>query len=269
MTETQQIADVVVAAVRAATSPMLGDLTALHTRLSALEVQHREMVTLIAAIGDRITSCESDMSACMGQMSVLAAKIDAMPAPMAGKDGVDGKDGRDGAQGPAGERGDRGSDGVAGAMGPAGEKGMDGRDGQPGVPGAAGRDGASGERGEKGQDGAAGRDGTLEGATVAQIGDRGFEILRADGSRLGVLELPVPLYRGVYAAGTGYVKGDTVTYGGSMWIARDVTTDKPGDGATAWQLAVKAGRDGKEGKTGPQGPSGAKGDRGDAGRDYR
>lgn len=213
MTDTEQIADIVIAAVKAATAP-------LQERLAALEARP--------------------------------------PLP-----------------GPAGDRGEAGAPGEPGAVGPvgpAGERGQDGahgRDGQPGVAGAAGRDGAPGPVGERGADGIAGRDGTLEGATIVQVDERTIEVHRADGSLLGVLGLSVPLYRGVYAAGTSYVKGDAVTYGGSLWIAREATGAKPGDGATAWQLAVKAGRDGKDGKSGERGGPGPMGPRGEAGRDYR
>jgi hypothetical protein len=65
-----------------------------------------------------------------------------------------------------------------------------------------------------------------------------------------------------------YAKGDSVTWGGSQWIAKEATEAKPGDSAPsarAWQLAVKAGRDGKQGPHGPQGTKGEKGDKGDRG----
>jgi hypothetical protein len=48
-----------------------------------------------------------------------------------------------------------------------------------------------------------------------------------------------------------------------MWVAKEATTEKPGDGPTGWVMAVKTGRDGKpgpEGKTGPAGPRGEKGE---------
>jgi integrin beta 3 len=167
--------------------------------------------------------------------------------------------------GPAGEKGDRGEPGMKGHDG----IGQPGRDGQPGVPGMPGRDGAAGERGEKGLDGAAGRDGTLEGATIEDVDERTFRILRADGSELGRKTFPVPIDRGVYQAGRTYEKGDGVTLAGSFWIAQDATNEKPGDGATKWRLSVKAGRDGREGKSGDRGPSGLKGEKGDPGRNYQ
>jgi hypothetical protein len=133
-----------------------------------------------------------------------------------------------------------------------------------------GRDGEKGERGEKGLDGIHGkdgRDGTLEHLAFEQLDDRQGRFVRADGSEVGRVKFTLPLYCGVFVEGTTYAKGDVVTWAGSAWIARDTTTDKPGTGATAWQLCVKAGRDGREGKQGPEGPKGSKGDPGAPGRD--
>lgn len=173
--------------------------------------------------------------------------------------------------GPAGERGEQGATGPAGA---AGRDGVDGRDGQPGVPGVPGRDGAPGERGEKGidgkdgRDGVDGRDGTLEGVTFKQIDARTGQWCRADGSVLGDVAISALEYHGVYVAGRTYEKHDAVTCGGSLWIARDTTSTRPGDGATAWQLAAKCGRDGAAGKPGERGAIGPKGDRGEPGRNF-
>jgi hypothetical protein len=65
-----------------------------------------------------------------------------------------------------------------------------------------------------------------------------------------------PIYHGVWREG-GYVKGDSVTYGGSTWIATRKTNSKP-ELDDSWRLSVKRGRDGKDG---------AKGERGLPGRD--
>jgi len=94
--------------------------------------------------------------------------------------------------------------------------------------------------------------------------------VRADGTPIpGVLKFAVPLDRGVYVQGKTYEKGDSVSFGGSLWIAQRDTEaiEKPGDGSPAWRLAVKHGRDGREGKVGPEGPKGSKGDPGMPGRD--
>jgi len=57
------------------------------------------------------------------------------------------------------------------------------------------------------------------------------------------LQFPVPLYRGAYRGDKTYVRGDMVSWGGSLWHADSDTTGKPEDGD--WTLAVKRGRDGK------------------------
>ncbi len=54
-------------------------------------------------------------------------------------------------------------------------------------------------------------------------------------------------YRGVWREQQVYRLGDLVTARGSMWHANlPETTARPGDGSSAWTLAVKAGRDGKD-----------------------
>lgn len=71
--------------------------------------------------------------------------------------------------------------------------------------------------------------------------------------------LPILLHRGVYSAGAEYVRGDTVSYGGSVWYCRvDITTKAPADNAD-WQLMVKRGRDGKDGQNGQKGDRGPEG----------
>jgi hypothetical protein len=56
--------------------------------------------------------------------------------------------------------------------------------------------------------------------------------------------IPVMVYKKVWAQGT-YTKGDTVTWGGSLWHCNETTESKPGDSAE-WTLAAKRGRDGKD-----------------------
>lgn len=161
--------------------------------------------------------------------------------------------------------------GLDGAQGPAGPEGKPGRDGQPGIPGRDGQRGEKGDPGVNGQDGAPGRDGTLEALRVKRLDDRTWGLVRADGTAIpgDPLAFDVVLDRGVYRAGVTYAKGDGVTFGGSFWIAQDATSEKPGDGATRWRLAIKKGADGREGKPGRDGGIGPKGEKGDPGRDYR
>jgi hypothetical protein len=151
---------------------------------------------------------------------MLAKAIAALPKP---KDGVDGQPGRDG------------------------------RDGMPGIPGTKGMDGAPGANG---QDGAPGRDGSLEHLKADYDGERTITLCHKDGAPIdgGVIRLPIPLDRGVWRPEGEYVKGDTATFGGSLFIAQKDEPGKPeaGDG---WRLAVKRGRDGRNGKdSGPTQP---------------
>lgn len=58
-----------------------------------------------------------------------------------------------------------------------------------------------------------------------------------------IIKMPIPIDRGVYRDTEAYEKGDSVSYGGSVWIARkDAPEGKPG-GSDDWRLAVKKGRD--------------------------
>jgi collagen type III alpha len=78
------------------------------------------------------------------------------------------------------------------------------------------------------------------------------------------LRISGQIYRGVWKSDVQYAVGDNVTYDGSCWVAEaDTMGEKPGNGKTAWKLAVKAGRDGRDGTPG------AKGEKGDTGRPGR
>jgi integrin beta 3 len=167
-----------------------------------------------------------------------------------------------------GERGEPGLHGTDGEsiLGPAGPQGPAGERGEPGL---HGKDGAAGLNGHDGRDGKDGSNGTLDNLKVVQSEDHRTVTLcfKDSGAPVegGVLRFPVVLDRGVFKSETPYVAGDGVTWGGSWWIAQaDTTGQKPGDGATAWRLAVKAGRDGKPGHDGVAGPEGKPGP---AGRD--
>jgi integrin beta 3 len=77
----------------------------------------------------------------------------------------------------------------------------------------------------------------------------------------------IPIYRGVYKEGQNYLRGDTVTWSGSMWTCQVPTTTGPRDGHKEWTLSTKRGASGKDGKNGrdgapgPQGPQGKQGER--------
>jgi hypothetical protein len=67
---------------------------------------------------------------------------------------------------------------------------------------------------------------------------------------------------GIYDHGRAYLVNDCVTCDGSVWLARSMSCEvKPGtdEGARAWQLIVKRGKDGREGAPGPRGEPGPQG----------
>jgi hypothetical protein len=245
------------------------------------EKVHADIRRALAPVTSRIDALERTIAE-------LPTPNDGAPGPAgpAGERGADGRDGIDGADGAPGVPGERGPQGEKGADAvvtaemwtealaanpdlvaraleanphliakhvesyikqnpPA--PGRDGRDGLPGVPGAKGLDG---------KDGANGRDG----ADALDLDD--FEVEAKDGGRELVFRLKradrviersvttaVPLDRGVYRAGESYRKGDTVTWGGSAWIAQRDTDAKP-ETDDSWRLSVKRGRDGKDGVNG-------------------
>src|SRR4029077_16588083 len=87
----------------------------------------------------------------------------------------------------------------------------------------------------------------------------GCEQLDKSGSNEKYVEVTLdhPLDRGVWKQGK-YHKGDTVTFGGSMFIAQCETEAKP-ETNKEWRLAVKKGLNGSNGAEGPQGKQGPPG----------
>lgn len=118
------------------------------------------------------------------------------------------------------------------------------------------KDGADGIDGKDGRDGFGFDDLQFEydgERTVAFVFARGEEVKRFE------RKLPIPIYRGAFKDGQSYERGDTTTFGGSLWIAHADTSEKPGEGSTIWQLGTKRGRDGKDGADGARGPEGKAG----------
>ena len=75
-----------------------------------------------------------------------------------------------------------------------------------------------------------------------------FVMVRDDRRKEFEFTMPVVLYQGAFSEGKTYTKGDSVTFGGSVWIAQtDEATEKPGDSSKQWRLSVKHGRPGKDG----------------------
>lgn len=199
----------------------------------------------------------------------VSAAVAALPVPKDGQDGAPGRDGRDGVDGKDGVDGEKGLDG---AQGPAGEPGNDGAAGKDGI-GLADAlidrdgnlvltmtDGATKSLGViVGKDGAPGRDGAdglgfddleiVEGGT-----DFTLRFTRGDLVKEWTLAKPTlaDSYRGVWKEGD-HTRGCTVTWGGSLWLAKNDTTAKP-ETNDDWVLITKRGRDGKDGEA-PKGPA--------------
>lgn len=152
-----------------------------------------------------------------------------------GPQGIPGRDGRDGPVGPSGERGPHGEKGDLGPAGPAGERGPDGFG--------------------------------FDDIEVEHDGERRFTLRFVRGTEIkqcGTFVMPVQIYRGVHVDGRTYERGDTVTWGGSLWHCDEPTSDKPRENTKVWTLQAKRGADGRHGKDGERGPAGPEGK---AGRD--
>lgn len=200
------------------------------------------------------------------------------PKGESGLPGGDGKDGLEGPEGKAGAKGDIGPKGLDAdpievarlvsskvqevlpeliskaievlipdliaktiSLIPKPADGRDGRDGQQGIPGEKGLDGKNGINGENGKDGFVPEDFSIavkEGRTLVVnmkcttgIVSRETEI---DG---------LPVYQGLYKTGISYKKGDSITYGGSLFFAEMNPRGAPETDSSGWRLAVKRGRD--------------------------
>lgn len=174
----------------------------------------------------------------------VAKAVAAIPVPQDGKDGRDGVDGKDGADGAPGADG---KDGVGMAGGLIDRSGhliltlTDGTTRDMGL--VVGKDGAPGKDGEPGRDGFG-----FDDMETEYDGERTITFRWARGEHVveRSYRMPVILDRGVYKAGVEYERGDAVTWGGSLWIAQEPTSEKP-DSGKGWRLSVKRGRDGKDG----------------------
>jgi integrin beta 3 len=308
MTDTETIADVMAAVVNAATRPLIAKYGALEERYAALERQIQVLEARAPIPGPQGPPGHDGKRGERGENGIgltgepgrdglngkdaepvdvdaMVARITALiPTP---KDGPVGPPGRDGLNGKdaapvdvddvalrAAELIPKPKDGVGVAGAVIDKDGLlvltlsDGTLHRLGI--VVGEKGERGERGEKGIDGTDGRDGTLDTLRVEQMDERRWRFVRSDGTPMpgDPIYVPMMVYRGVFVEGTAYDKGDAVTFGGSLWIARETTKNKPGDGSTAWQLAAKEGRRGLQGVPGKDGERGPVGPRGDAGRSY-
>lgn len=291
MTE-QELGVVIATAVKVAQAPLLERIAVLEATLQSVGTKSADAIEKIAlaaaskeyaeALAGRIVKLETEPLVVVGPQGPsgergekgekgdpgVDGKDGAPGAPgEKGIDGANGKDGRDGVDGKDGLQGLRGEKGVDGLNGHDGIDGKDGRDGQPGVPGVPGRDGERGEKGLDGKDGVDGKDGltTLE-FMKYEVSEDGLSVRfvrAANGQPLGdwVQTAWLRPYDGVWREGESYKAGATVTWAGSLWVARVDTTEKPQDGrgGTDWQLAVKSGRPGRDGKDGKDGVNGRDG----------
>lgn len=215
-----------------------------------------------------------------------------------GEPGEKGEQGEPGVRGERGEKGDqgdvgpKGADGIGekgepGERGPAGPAGdavgineavidkdgaliltltngktlkpgcVVGRDGSDGADGRDGKDGADGAPGERGLDGSDGLG--FEDLHIEQVSEREVKLVFARGDQVKEFPIALPgvVYRGVWTDGA-YVRGDAVTFGGSLFIAQEDTSEKP-EASKAWRLAVKRGKDGARGERGKDGANGRDG----------
>lgn len=102
-----------------------------------------------------------------------------------------------------------------------------------------------------GPQGPAGRDGFgFDDLSMVET-DKGCMFRFKRGEDVAEFRLPIMIYRGVFKDGKTYRRGDTVTWGGSLWHCDDETNDNKPDGGKGWTLAAKRGHDGKDGRTLP------------------
>jgi integrin beta 3 len=132
--------------------------------------------------------------------------------------------------------------------------------GDAGPPGPQGQIGDRGEKGDQGRDGRDAADLMLiyshitEQVTEVVAGalktfsinspDSGRTLQAGFGSNVHQIKTGIPLDAGVWTERT-YAAGDSVSHGGSSWIAQKETSAKPGK-SDDWRLAVKRGADGRD-----------------------
>lgn len=116
------------------------------------------------------------------------------------------------------------------ALGPvmARVKALEARPTEPGPPGPPGADGLG-----------------FDAYTVEYDGERTFTHRWRAGEKTAEISfvIPMPIYRGVFLHEKVYQRGDMVTVNGSVYHCDEDTTTRPGEGAKAWTLAVKRGKD--------------------------
>jgi integrin beta 3 len=169
---------------------------------------------------------------------------------------------------PKGDKGDRGDAGEKGQPGVGIAAAMINREGELFITATDGiiytLGSVVGKDGAPGQDGKDGRDGfSLKDFDMSFDGDRTLTFSFKDsGSDLIVkhcVELPYLLDRGVWNEEVQYVKGDVVSWGGSMFVSQEDNLAIRPETDKTWRLAVKRGRQGASGKDGKDGLPGRPG----------
>lgn len=227
----------------AAAKPVEFDLTGMATRSEvekliadeiakiepAKEIDSEELATLVnEAVAALPPAQDGNSVEIEDVLPVIAAEVakafEAVPVP---KDGEPGKDGRGVKELLIDREGHliaTMDDGATKNLGP-----VCGKDGQPG------------------QDGRDGFNLTDFDAQVLED-DRTieFKFVSGDYERVATLKWPTMIYRGVYSEGKQYDAGDTVSWGGSAWVAERATNGKPDTAQSGWKLAVKKGMKGAD-----------------------
>lgn len=134
------------------------------------------------------------------------------------------------------EKGDRGEPGPAGDRGPPGDKGEPGRDGRDAADLALLQNHIDGQI-------ATGISGIVKTFSVVSP-DNGRTLHAKLGDTMHEIKTAIPLDAGVWTQ-REYAVGDSVSHGGSLFIAQTTTTAKPGQ-SDDWRLAVKRGNDGRD-----------------------
>ncbi len=97
-----------------------------------------------------------------------------------------------------------------------------------------------------GEDGQPGRDGLGFDDMRLEVRSEGVYMVWERGEVIKDAFVPTPFYRGVWSKDAGYRQGNTVTWGGSTWIAvKDSPQGKPDAPDSDWMLSNKRGKDGK------------------------
>lgn len=260
-------------AIREATQPLVLRIAELEKQLAAKPGFAAEIAKQVNEAMAAIPKPENGKDGTPGRDGVDGK--DGAPGPQ-GEQGASGQDGSAGEVGPQGERGEKGDAGQPGQAGADGANGIDGKSFSIEDADALISQKQAGweldfERravatlekavdrlpkpkdGTDGKDGLNGKDGVgFDDLQFEFDGERTVTLKFASGDRIKAIDLRVPMvvYQGVYKEGATYQAGDSVTWGGCLWIAEKSTDAKPDSKDSGFRLAVKKGRDGRDGRDG-------------------